>query len=88
MFRYGFVLLVAAAACHPTPDPPPPLPDGGCPAMCSHLRSLGCKEGQPTPGGKTCEEVCSNAATQGIDVTCDGGIAAALSCESARVPCH
>lgn len=40
-------------------------PDAGTPADCSaacdRLRELKCPEGEPTPGGASCEDVCNNA---------------------------
>ena len=61
-----FIILafLALFGCQPTPGPAPmPLPvdDAGadpCGSACSHLRSLRCPDGDPTPAGTTCEAVC------------------------------
>jgi len=39
-------------------DPPPPAPV--CDRACDHYRSMECEEGEPTPEGRPCEEVCNN----------------------------
>lgn len=75
-------------ACN-TPNPPPPrvLPNGEkatCAGACERLRELGCEEGEPTPDGDTCEDVCFNALNvpaARLDVAC---LQTAPSCEAAR----
>jgi hypothetical protein len=58
---YGAVLLTA---CPPEPVTPTPSPDGAapvgpCAAACARLRDLRCPEGEPSPGGVSCEQVCA-----------------------------
>lgn len=77
-FVFGVAVVIAAAfiACpKPTPDPTPPTPDANdsgptgpvtCKEVCAHYRQLGCKEGDPTPKGATCEQVCDNFQTSGV----------------------
>ena len=87
-------------ACPPVPGPtdqrPPPvgqdatvLPDGAlatpCEASCYAYRTLGCPEGAPTKGGHSCEEVCQNAAKNGIDLAgASACIVEAASCQEVR----
>lgn len=75
-------LSVFLTACPPVPitdQRPPPvgqdasvLPDGAtaspCEASCYAYRTLGCPEGADTKKGHSCEEVCTNAALNGIDL--------------------
>ncbi len=75
MAKAGDVILVAAvmligARCLPSPDPDPNTPDPSCVAACTHLRDLGCEEGQPTDDGATCEEVCENGMSERYDLGC------------------
>lgn len=66
------------------------LPDGAlatpCEAVCAAYRGLECPEGFPTPRGNTCEEVCQNAATHGIDLSGDVNacIVKASTCREVR----
>lgn len=77
-------LSLMLTACPPATDPtqqrPPPvgqdaavLPDGAtatpCEASCYAYRTLGCPEGADTKKGHKCEEVCQNAAANGIDLS-------------------
>lgn len=86
-------------ACPPVPitdQRPPPvgqdasvLPDGAtaspCEASCYAYRTLGCPEGQPTKKGHPCEEVCANAAQQGIDLAgATACIVEAATCQEVR----
>jgi len=84
----------------PEPEPPSPweqsadaappeedaaAPHTPCYLACANLRRLGCVESQPTPGGATCTQVCSNnengpEGTQ-MPVIC---VQLAKSCEAAR----
>lgn len=54
--------------------------------VCARLRVLGCKEGQLTPEGNTCEDVLMNAAEAGIIVVSDPQcVYRADTCEAARL---
>lgn len=90
--RYILALVIAGSGCTPFVDPtPPPGPsalDGGakaCDASCTRYRELKCPEGASTADGHTCEEVCTNASTNGIDLagpaTCT---TKAITCEEIR----
>lgn len=83
--------LVVLACQHPVEIPPVPVvpraidekPDD-ISRVCNHLRSMQCEAGAPTPEGATCEEVITNAATQGIDLAGDVQcVEASTSCEAA-----
>lgn len=84
--------FVVACACSPSVDPPvtPPKerPEPGseadCASACDHLRALGCEEGQPTPGGATCETVCNNVEQSGATTLDVGCVATAETCDAAR----
>lgn len=41
-------------------------------AACSHLRAIHCPDGDPTPGGATCETVLADMVANGVrvDVGC------------------
>lgn len=73
-FKYLFILGILLNGCCRTGDKcetPPPAPDGAvaldveypdsadpCDHACVKLRALGCREGNPTPAGVTCENFC------------------------------
>lgn len=58
-YQHTMILtLFLAAACWP--EPLPPEPHTGCSSACERLRALKCEEGDPTPQGAPCEEVCAN----------------------------
>lgn len=86
--RLSLALVLVLVGCqNPTwPVPPPPAAlDAGepCATSCERYRQLGCEEGQPTPNGHSCEEVCNNAATKGIDLAGPSSCTAdAGSCEA------
>lgn len=61
-------LLLACAGAPPEPKPPEPGRD--CKNACSRLRELRCDEGDPTPDGATCEEVCANGMADRYDLGC------------------
>lgn len=79
------LLAFLLTACPPDPEVPvgpkpkpigqdaAVLPDGAlatpCEAVCAAYRGLECPEGEDTPRGHTCEEVCQNAAQHGIDLS-------------------
>lgn len=52
----------------PAPAPITPTQEANCETMCAHLQKLGCEEGRDTPGGATCEEVCTLTIDAGLDV--------------------
>lgn len=81
MARYSVVLLVLALAlgCQhrvrdPRQQPSAPHADpNACGAICSHLRDLKCPNGEPTPGGRTCEDICRHGLEShlvNLDETC------------------
>lgn len=65
-----FLLALLVAGCTLLPDPMPPRPvpadPSACPAICAHLRELHCPDGQPTPLGRTCEDVCTSGLASGL----------------------
>jgi hypothetical protein len=73
----AFDTLVLGAACLvivlgfitgcPGPGPAPVPVTASCETSCDHLRAMHCKEGDPTPRGGTCEEVCRVATANGVD---------------------
>lgn len=79
-----FALAFATPACPKDPVPPPPSPvdaaapdaAGGvtCATYCAHLRVACPDDAKTTPGGATCEQVCTNYQTSGYaarDFTCE-----------------
>lgn len=102
MRRFVLVLTLLLTAC-PDPEVPvgpkpkpigqdaATLPDGAratpCEAVCAAYRGLECPEGQTTPKGYTCEEVCQNAALHGIDLSgsVNECIVKAGTCDAIRV---
>jgi hypothetical protein len=84
--RYLIAWCIAwCIACGPTPVPGPApreTPET-CASACENFRKLGCEEGDPTPEGKTCEDVCTQAGQSyvGLDTQC---VTRATSCEEAR----
>jgi hypothetical protein len=53
------LLLLWMVACTPATSP---ATGSACERACSTLAELGCPEGQPTPRGKPCLEVCHQQA--------------------------
>jgi hypothetical protein len=39
-----------------------------CEAFCQHLRTLGCREGQPLPDGTPCEKFCIDTQEAGLNL--------------------
>ncbi len=71
-----FFILFLGCAPQAIPDPEPPYvvvdrdaafeertPCGGA---CSKLRALGCPEGMPRDGGRTCPETCREGIVDGL----------------------
>lgn len=87
-YRFAFALtgLFTACAAHPPPpviEHPDPPPAATCASACKHFRAMGCKEGQPSPEGNTCEAICENLEKSGIvklDLEC---VMASETCASA-----
>lgn len=81
-------VLVAACSVPPPPEPirpePPPAPPGSCATACNHLRELGCEEGQPTPGGAICEEVCADGMADRYRLGCVADLDACEDIEDCR----
>jgi len=71
---------VQCSWCQPVPDPVIPPDSDHCPTACSHLRDLGCEEGEPLADGTTCEAWCVETQDSGhwLNPTCAEGI---VSCE-------
>ena len=68
----------------PTAAPPMPAVDEISEA-CEWYRAHGCREGDPTPEGRTCEDVSATAAEQGIDIVARlDCLRAAPDCDVAR----
>jgi hypothetical protein len=65
--RALLALLLLTSACASTTRPYPRT-DDACGLACEHARALGCPEGDPTPRGISCGEVCRNAASIGVDI--------------------
>ena len=42
--------------------------EGSCQAYCQHLRTLGCKEGEPLQSGTSCETFCIDTQKAGHDL--------------------
>jgi len=84
----GVVVLLGMAGFSgcpsPTPTPtPPPTPVATCADACAQGVKLNCPWSSKTPSGKTCEQVCADAATiVPWNVTC---IATAQTCVAADV---
>lgn len=79
-----YLICVLLLACSPSvASPPPAETPETCAAACSRFRVLGCEEGDPTPEGKTCEDVCTAAGSAhvSLDTAC---VTRASSCEAAR----
>lgn len=54
-----------------------------CERSCTHLRKLGCAEGESTPGGQPCEAVCENLNESGLVVLDSVCVLVASSCDAA-----
>jgi hypothetical protein len=63
----------------PAPTPAPSPNPTGCQAWCDHAKALGCSAADPTPGGATCAEVCTN--------TLDGPVPLNVACRAAAKTC-
>lgn len=103
MKRLLVIAALALWGCPPDPEAPigpkpkpvgqdaAMLPDGAlatpCEAVCGAYRMLRCPEGEPTKKGHTCEEVCQNAAQEGIDLSgsVNECIVKAATCREVRV---
>ena len=84
--RYLIALWLAAASCAPaapTRHSVPAETPETCASACTRFRELGCEEGDPTPEGKTCEDVCTQAGAAHIelDTAC---VVRSSSCDEAR----
>lgn len=89
------LVVLLAAGCQPVPQPdgprPPqdaattvPVEPGACEAACDAYRRLGCPEGEPTPRGSSCEQVCWSVADGGINLAPDPAcFRGASSCDEA-----
>lgn len=82
--RYLICLLLLA--CSPSsagPQVSPAETPETCASACARFRQLSCEEGSPTPEGKTCEDVCTQAGAANIslDTAC---VARSNSCDEAR----
>lgn len=70
------VLLVAGAlggvSCSTSDVKPgggdPAVVERSCQAYCQHLRTLGCKEGEPLASGTSCETFCIDTQKAGHDL--------------------
>jgi len=65
-----FVLSVFLTACPhgqniPKPDPKEPTDTEWCDAACTHLKALGCEEGEDFSDGETCTEFCIKTQVSG-----------------------
>lgn len=77
-------LFVACQGRDMTPPHPPYRPNATCEESCTQLRTLGCKEGAPTPKGATCETVCADVNASGHARWASDCLVVARSCEEAR----
>jgi hypothetical protein len=46
----------------------PAMVERSCQAYCQHLRTLGCKEGEPLQSGTSCETFCVDTQKAGHDL--------------------
>lgn len=70
-----YALLVVIMRCAPHEEPDKPVvPGAGCEEACDRLSVLGCPEGEPTPAGAPCVEVCENGMAGRYDLACVAGI--------------
>ena len=60
--------------------------DPSCARACANLRALDCPEGEPSPGGITCEAVCFQAAAH-LDVKCIASAKAGSELGACNVRC-
>ncbi len=92
--RILFALLLVACCKGPPVSPIPTTETGDasddledaaspCGRACKTLRSLGCPEGAPSPGGVSCYRVCLRAGAM-LDPAC---VAAAANPQGVRA-CH
>lgn len=81
-FALGGCWQLPEPAPPPDPEGPPPT-EGECARACDRFRELGCEEGDPSPGGVTCEQVCENAAEEGVSLPA-ACVVGADSCDAAR----
>lgn len=76
------VLMVGCSASPPPhPSPEPPAPEA-CVVACERLQELGCPEGDPTPAGASCVEVCRATETSGLVTLRPACVARIQSCEA------
>lgn len=69
--RLQILGLVAFAAVGCTTPLPVLLPgDAPCTNACKVLAHFDCPEAQPSPGGRTCEQVCEYASRYGTQAEC------------------
>ena len=50
--------MTGPAPIAPPPDATDAMPRPSCQAACGRLKAMGCPEGNPTPAGRPCEDVC------------------------------
>ncbi len=86
--RVGVIccLLLSGCVVYREPPLPPPAPVDvqaldDCGGACAIWRDRRCPEATPTPAGASCEQVCRNAAENGIDT------AKQLSCAQSATTC-
>lgn len=66
MKKLAVLACLALLSC-PSPKPADTqTTDFTCITACNRMRELGCEEGQSTPDGSSCEEVCENSFQVGI----------------------
>jgi hypothetical protein len=80
------LIAFLALACSTAPLPPvPPVPAGeaSCATACRRMQDLRCPEGDNTPAGASCLNVCWNAEENGLTlpVRC---LTEARSCDAAE----
>lgn len=91
-FALWVFLLCGSGNCGTVkPVPTPSAPCAGvactCADLCDHRGRLGCSTAEPTPGGKTCLDVCRNATDPAGPVMWDLGCRAhAETCEEVNCP--
>lgn len=93
LFAFTCVIFILASCHSAEPKTPPdaraPIDAGleaavstdDCAVACHYWRALDCIEGQPSPGGVSCEDACRAAADAGVDT------AKQLSCASTVKDC-
>jgi hypothetical protein len=68
LVAWAVAALIMEGCGHVKPPPPAPPDDpfANCALACSHMLALGCRAGQPTAKGESCEAVCNNVMTSSI----------------------